>query len=462
MEDKLLQWFDVHFAASTFNGRLQIGYRKKGSNMLIPLSTHEREQLRHFIENMFIRPDYDYYITANSVSGVKRNIDSLFSYHNIVIDIDYHTETKSEWNGMHFLEEEFIARFFRDKPDQLPNPTSMVHTGRGLQLWWAIKPVHKACKPYFDEVRYHFIEEIQKIVNDYTELSGLSVDRAASCNDVGYFRLPNSMNTKVNKRAEVEIAEEKPVYLLQDLVAFVKELETNDNTHKSRDHQLVQDFSDHEVFILKNVQTLAFFRMRQLILLRKIRNSAVSLETRNNLNFLMYNTLLPAMGELDAWQKLLLFNDGFKEPMTEKELDGVIVSARKKGGYKYTNKKIISFLEISPEEQEKIGLFISKTNNGMGFSRNPSRNASRALARQARDSQVFKLWNSGMTLSQIAIEIGISAPTVSKILKFSELQEEKKEKAVNLLSKGLGVTAVSHQVDLSISTIKRLKVSQKR
>lgn len=461
MEHSLLQWYDVHFAASTFDGRFQIGYRKKQTTALMPLSTHDRLGLRDFLQQMYIRPEYDYYITANSVFGVKRNLDSLFSYHNIVIDVDYHVETRGEWDDTYFLSEEFIFRFFRDKPVQIPKPTSIVHTGRGLQLWWSIIPVHKSCKPYFDEVRSHFIEEIQKILDEYTILDGFSVDRGASCNDVGYYRLPHSVNTKVGKMATVEISSDKPTFVLQDLVVKVKELVPSTKTTRSRDLQFTSDFADHEVFILKNVQTLAFFRMRQLILLRKTRNSAVSMETRNNLNFLMYNTLLPAMGEEAAWQRLLVFNDGFKEPMTEEELGGVIVSAKEKGGYKYSNKKIISFLEISPEEQEKIGLFESKIDSSMRFSRNPSRNASRALVRQSRNDKVFKLWNSGMNIGEIATELGLSAPTVSKILNFTEKKEEKKAKAVELLESGMGLTAISREVNLSISTLRRIKSSTK-
>lgn len=459
-ELELRKWFDLHFAPSDFNGRFQLGYRKKKSSALLPLVTMEQKQMEVFLQDMYVRGDYDYYITANSVSGVKRKTDGLFAFHNIVIDVDCHVDFNEGFGMNHFLIEAFLWRFQRDS--MLPPPTSIVKTGRGVQLWWAITPVHQKCKPYLDEVRAVYLEEIQDILNEYPDLDELSVDKTASCNDVGYFRLPCSYNTKVKKKVEIEMMDENAIYVLQDLVSSVKKWKQNKVKEEATvkefsDQKFKNDFANHEVFVLKNVQTLAFFRIRQLISLRKSRDSAIKEETRNNLNFLVYNALLPAVGEVEAWEKLQAFNNGFKQPMSTKELQAVIVSAKEKGGYKYSNEKIIEFLSISPEEQEKIGLFSPKKKGVVRFSQHPSRDASRALSKEARDKSIQELSKSRMTQKAIALELGISLPTISKVLNTKEIKENQKNLAEKAITQGKTIAEIMEISGLSRSSIKRMR-----
>lgn len=454
----LLKWFETHYAPSSFDGRFQIGYRKKNATALLPLVTNDRNDLEEFLGNMFIRPDYDYYITANAVSGVNRKSEGLFSFHNIVIDIDCHSFLQNDLYGYHHAVEEFIWRFQRDW--DLPLPSSIVETGRGVQLWWAIMPVYKKCKPYLDEVRDKFILAIEEILDEYSDLAVFEVDKTASCNDVGYFRLPFSFNTKVNKQVEVESLGDNERYVLQDLVEAVKiwdkQRVSDESGSSNLDKAFIENFSTHEIFLLKDIQTLAFFRIKQLILLRKIRNSAINDESRNNLNFLVYNALLPAMGEDLAWVKLLSFNNGFKIPMSIKELEAVIVSAKEKGGYKYSNVKIIEFLGITPEEQEKIGLYAPKNQGVVRFSQHPSRDASRSLAKESRDASIRELGKSGLNQKEISEKLAISPATVSKVLDKRVSKQQQKEQAEQALLEGKTIAETVLLSGLSRSTIKRI------
>lgn len=462
---ELLAWFDVHFHPSSFHGRIQLGYRKKNSTALLPLITNETKMVRDFIKDMYFRSDYDYYITANAVSGVKRRAEGLFSFHNIVIDLDCHCDFPEGSSGiggndgLQRLLEEFLWRFRRDKPESMPFPTSIVRTGRGIQLWWALVPLHAKCKPYYDEVREGFMNVIQQILCEYSgkfilseDLSVLSLDSSASSNDVGYYRLPGTVNTKVGRMVEVDVSKE--IFVLQDLVKSVKSWNKVDPV--ILDQKLIRDFGQNEVFLLKNIETLAFFRVRQLILLRKIRNKDIHLETRNNLNFMMYNALLPALGEEESWNRLLRFNEEFKEPMSMEELEGVIISARDKGGYRYTNEKMITFLEVTPEEQENIGLFDGKNQKVVRFSKKPSRDASRALQKSVRDDLIKKLALEGKSVSEIGETAQVSLPTVRKVLGQNQEKKKAKEAAISMLEQGNSTKEVAKISGLSIRTIQRI------
>lgn len=468
MENNLLKWYKTHFQPSTFNGRIQIGYRKSGQSSLKTLLIRERDVMEKFLEIMFICPKYDYYIMANTVTGVKRRKEALFTLQNLVIDIDNHGDDFSQESV-----EELIWRLHRDLPEEMPKPTSIVETGRGVQLWWNILPVHAKCKPYFDEVREEFMRQIQTLLDEYTSLDCFTIDSTASCNDVGYFRLPFTFNTKVNTLAVATVIKQENSYVLQDLVKIVKKLkkEQINTLHPMKkktllseeDKQILKRFHDSEIYILKNISKLCFFRMKQLISLRKIRNRKISLETRNNLNFMAYNILLPAMTEEMAWEKLLLFNQDFKEPMTESELQGVIVSARNKGGYKYSNGKMIEFLKITPKEQEKIGLFPVNDSNTqkkiVRASHDPARDAQRAFSKEARNQHIFLLAEKNMSLTEISVNVGVSVSTVSKVLKFSENKKSQKKKALEMLGNGESISVIITKTSLSRSTIKRLKSS---
>lgn len=460
----ILDWFHLHYGQSTFHGRFQIGYRKRNEIVLIPLVTNDRSDLQKFISDMYLRPDYDYYITANSISGVSRKSEGLFSYHNIVIDLDNHIEKQGNddvFDGIQFQIEELIWRLQRDW--DLPSPTSIVKTGRGVQIWWALVPVHMKCKPYLDEVRNFFLEEIERIMEEYPDLKAFSVDRSASCNDVGYFRLPFSTNTKAGKKVQLDYVDPSAVYVLQNLVQAVKEqkasLAQEEELPSTRDKQFAYDFANHEIFVLKNVQTLAFFRIRQLILLRKIRNSEINNETRNNLNFLVYNALLPAMGEAIAWEKLLSYNEGFKIPMKSKELEAVIVSAKDKGGYKYSNDKIIEFLAITPEEQEKIQLFSAKNKSHSPiskFSQHPSRDAARSLWKESRNAEIRELAQGGLCQKEICDKLNLSPATIAKVLGTKENKNHKKNLAIKALEDGRSISDAVKISGLSRSSVKRL------
>ena len=97
LDESVLSWYDVHFPASSFHGRIYIGRRKDDGFGVQRLFLGEREAVRQFLEDMHVSEKLDYYITANTVNGVERNLEGLFSLDNIVLDIDCHSEVVEGW-----------------------------------------------------------------------------------------------------------------------------------------------------------------------------------------------------------------------------------------------------------------------------------------------------------------------------------------------------------------------------
>lgn len=454
----LQQWFKTQFSSSAFNGRLQIGYRSQGSSAVLPMFTCERDKLAVFLsESMVFHPSVDYYITANTVSGVKRRGEQLFSLENIVIDIDCHEEPFTREEVLNDKIDRIL--WLMENNTDLPAPNTVVRTGRGIQLWWAIVPCHAKCKPYYDEVKDNFILELMSILTETEELDCFSVDRTASSNPVGYYRIPNTYNTKVNRLVLCEVKEDRKPYVLQELVALVKSWDHHDNDVKTYERTPLAktEYSVAELSLLKNFHTLGFFRSRQLIQLRQIRNRGVGKEERNNFCFLMFNTLLPAFGEEKTMEKLYLFNHGFKVPLTKEEIENVICTAKKKNGYKYSNQKIIEFLNINPEEQEQIGLYGGKFKSLTGISSHPSRKASAGLMKESRNQSIQNLAETGKTIKEIALELGLSPPTVSKVLRTQggSLAERLQKKIKDMASSGIHSKEIAHHCHCSLRTVQR-------
>ena len=159
----------------------------------------------------------DYYLTANTFTGGVRVSESLFTLQNIVLDVDCHDESLTPGKRQHLLDAflYFLRADLFGAPDFL-RPNTIVETGRGVQLWWAIQPVSKWKAQQYEAVREKLIERIQQLLADYPALHGLELDRGASHNAAGVFRLPGSYNSKTGKRGRFELIHEERLDILEE------------------------------------------------------------------------------------------------------------------------------------------------------------------------------------------------------------------------------------------------------
>lgn len=420
------KWLEIHFGDTSFNGRAVIG-RKESNGAIYTMSARPLSELRPYIKTVYSSKNADCYITANTMAGVKRRQEELFGLQNIVIDIDCHEEGRHYYN-VSALVEAFIWRSKRDlwETGVIPTPNSIVRTGRGVQLWWAIKPCYggrdyEISRYHHRKIKNNFINHIQSLLDDNDEeLEGLSIDSGSSSNLVGYFRLPYTYNSKAKCYSSLEIfhSERYDQRELTKLEAPEAQIIENPNVYEAK-HIPMQE-TDRE--ILKNFQSTGVQRVMHLIKLRNLRNNEVGAEMRNDFNFSVYNALRMSFDHEEAMTHLESFNAGFKKPMSKRELKNCISSAKDKEGYKYTNAKLIELLEITPEEQRAIGLVPYPNKH---FSKpNASRDAARKALKDDRDYKILDLLKKGVSQAEIARELGIGKNTVYRVVK--RLKEEEK------------------------------------
>jgi hypothetical protein len=423
IDSEVAKWIDIHFGDTSFNGRAFIGRRKKDT---VGVFNHLRctlTSIKSKLAEMDVSPDYDYYITANTVHGIKRRQEDLFGLQNIVLDVDCH-EDGYTLQYIKDLCQRFIRRFKRDLWDTgvIPTPNSIVLTGRGMQFWWAIKPCYGG-KGYHKSLYFHRIIKrnlmghVKQLLGEYEEeLDGLTLDGGASNNLVGYFRLPHTTHTATNSRVGLMLLHDTR-YDQRELIKMDRPersemvVSSADNPRKTK-HIALQE-TDRRT--LQGFESLGSRRVLQLVKLRNLRNNKVGSEMRDHFNFSVYNSLRMSLDHEPAMVRLREYNQGFKDPMTEEELENTVWAAKAKGGYWYSNDKLIDFLDITPEEQYSIGLFPNVKRRKSKS--NASRDTIRHALREDRDQKIIEYTEKGISQAETARLLGIGKNTVYRVLK---------------------------------------------
>jgi hypothetical protein len=162
-------------------------------------------------------------------------------------------------------------------------------------------------------------------------------------------------------------------------------------------------------------------RVQQLVRLRALRNAPMGQEMRDRFCFTVYCALLADYDQPEAWERLLAFNKGFKQPLPYPALKQMMSSATEKK-YRLTNEWIISELEITEEEQQNIGLSRASETRSERMSRNYTRDLIRKSLREDRNNKILSLFSAGMSKSAIAREMGLSWNTVAKVIAMADEQ----------------------------------------
>jgi predicted transcriptional regulator len=146
-------------------------------------------------------------------------------------------------------------------------------------------------------------------------------------------------------------------------------------------------------------------------------------EMRDRFCFTVYCALLADNSEADAWNKLLAFNDGFKEPLSLSALKQQMASATERK-YRLTNTWVIGELVISEDEQQAIGLYPTSAESARHKAPNYNRDLIRKTVKQDRNNKILAMFSEGISKSQIARELEVSWNTVSRVINDEQARME--------------------------------------
>lgn len=299
----------------------------------------------------------DVYYSQNSFYKPQRRIDNIRQLRSLYVDLDvYNLGISPEW-ALGKLEHEFFRQ-------SIPEPNMVIFSGRGLVLVWNIDPVPYMAMPLWRALETRFLEILKE----------LGADPKAS-DPARIFRLAGTVNSK-NKAIVTTEYRHDYRYDIHDLqFDYLPELleaereKEKEKKKKGRKSKVVRMF---------NTYTLHLARARDVAKLVELRHGNVT-NYREFICFLFrYFTCCYTSDPDQALDETLDLNSEFSEPLSEREVKTATKNAEKAwsaksdtkaneiarsmgypgAGYYLTNRKIIEWLDISPEEQKEMSTII--------------------------------------------------------------------------------------------------------
>lgn len=382
-----------------------------------------------------LRQHMDYYIVANSFKSPKfRRTVNVHSLTNIVVDIDVH-HARGDIKGcrdviMQRLDA-LLYLIFVKKPIGLPCPNTVVHTGRGIQLWWTIKPLSaKKLKYIYKGIQEYLFTALEKEINsaDPELKEYVLLDISASKKMSGLFRLPGTWNTRSKTYGDFWILHDNKLDAAKLYFALHPATGKPYIKYKKKKKQ------GNPVFRKNNYGNHIDNMIRSLI---ELRRSAGEMEDgyRDLYCLIVLSAYLSNdTPEDEAWNRVVALNNSFKNPLPEKELRSYMSTAMQKK-YKYRNETIIGYLGIDDEEQKALGFYPANVHYYEERQKARERGQKRRKMKEKRDIKIIELFAKGVLQEKIAELVGCAQSTVSKILKAAGITKKKTgiKKAVTIL-----------------------------
>lgn len=366
-----------------------------------------KSNLKRFCDTAKIDDACNIYLSASSFSGGKtRQSSSLFAMHSMVADIDCHSkalclEARNQQlnNLIHVLK--------HGSDYGLLEPNYIVHTGRGIQVWWRHEEMSVGANRWtWDSVARRLDICLRTILHDLGKdpvdgCPDLRIDSTVSFNPTSLYRLPGTTNQNTGKQVFFEILHEH-LYSLAELKAFRDEIPLPPVQF------VPKQAKDHRAWAKQ--------MLVKLYSLRELRNADEGEELRNNFCFVVYCTLRAAGYNKDKALDLVgNFNQSFKVPLRESELTACLSSAVRKH-YKLSTKVIIELLQISQDEQLSVGI---GTNLKKREAKRRAQEKQRKL--KERNAKIVSMYKTGeYTQESLGALFGISGGMVEKIMRAAD------------------------------------------
>ena len=290
----------------------------------------------------------DVYFSQNTFYRPRRRIENVRQLRALYCDIDCY---KSGFT-INQVELALEGEYFRQS---IPEPNYIIYSGRGLVLVWLIEPVPIMGLPRWQAVENHFAETLKPLGADTKATDAARI-----------FRLAGTRNSKSGKLVTVEYKHDF-VYDLEALKnEYLPEIKKEKRATKSHSKKIEHLF---------NIYTLHYSRLIDLYKLIQLRNYDMTGYRETSLFLYRYWSCCYLTDKEEALRQTLSLNSELKEPLTEREVTRATKSAEKayekwmlntsngtykRDGYNFTNEKLISLLDITPEEQRHMKTIIGK------------------------------------------------------------------------------------------------------
>jgi len=294
----------------------------------------------------------DVFFSQNTFYRKARRIETVRQLRSLYVDLDFYLFNYTPEQILFWLE----ADFFKST---IPEPNLIIFSGQGIVLIWTIEPAPYMALPLWQAVQNYLIDKLKPLGGD---------PKAADAARI--FRLAGSTSSKNGNEVRVQYRHDYQYTLREIQDEYLPELKPK--TKKPRPGR------KKKVVHLFNLYTLHGARLQDLDKLVTIRAGDMDGYREITLFLYRYWSCCFEQDPGAALQHTLEFNRLFTHPLPEREVVRATKSAQKAyeaksdkkaneqalamgypgAGYRISNAKIISWLGITPEEQEQMRTII--------------------------------------------------------------------------------------------------------
>lgn len=434
--------------------------------------TDSVEQLNSYHENSFNQNYCNNYLSVSTFwNSSTRKEFNVKEVKRLYVDLDSH-DNPFNLDEAKLLSDYMLDNWFDDL--ELPEPNYIIFTGHGLQVLFTLNGVDdvdewqryqtallNTCQKLLKELKDHSLSEASVVAVEHEP----EIDNLKDASRV--LRVPNTTHYKPNHE-DVAV---KLLYQNEDHVYTLNELNTNytafsnDNLGPKKDKKKTQkktksepterdvdmsgiDLDDKQRIdphFFEIIEKTIKPRLSDLETLIRLRNEAGTYSGyRNNLISIYIPTLVSCGYKNDkVIKEAHRINNLFNKPLKNAEVKDWLNSCLKKkeivssgGGkgfsrvyYRFYTNTIIDKLQITPKEQESMKVLCSEAlkkrrsrerqkdvQNANRREVYKEKTADKRKTKEERNKQIHELNADGMSVRQIAKQIGVNASTVSRVL----------------------------------------------
>ena len=357
------------------------------------------------INHISMAKEHAYYIASQPLKGnaQTRRESNMFSYRNIVIDVDAHDYL--ERNNLSPMQlqphvDELLHRINRDM-QELPFNFA-VETGRGVQLWMCMEETSKALKFAHSRAVNTLCKIVSDILKEYDLDDVFEVDKVSSKKNLSLFRLPGSYNPTTRTFTKVHIYHEElhDYNELNQTITDVWELFWNEEQGKSKKKKT------RKITPITRAaeEYLPLMNKRVRIIEEMVERGMIDVGHREVAMFLYFNAARQLSWDNETPEdKTERLNKKLKKPISAAELKAIFNNRKV---YKISNNLWYEYLDIKPSDVE--GLVMTKSN--------ALRDLKRKQKKDTRNEAIESYYKKDMPIATIAKTMGIGRATVQRVL----------------------------------------------
>lgn len=213
LRSEIVRFAEIHFAQQMEGYDGYIGIKSRRGKYFKNEYTPKQSCFDRHIMKYQHFGQRDLYISKNIHTGFCVSKKNILEFYNIVVDIDAHgalPEHLAEDTPklLHFLQTEVFGQ------DGVPVPNTIVYSGRGIQLWYAIDSLAASMADQYILASRFIAGKIHEAISSSPMLDLYSVDMAASCKTAGLCRMPGTFNSSSNCYGMIQFIHDKKLNVL--------------------------------------------------------------------------------------------------------------------------------------------------------------------------------------------------------------------------------------------------------